>query len=185
MLIIWNSFCEYLQIAWFLSWRTQRIKCWLQMQKNNLNCPLTTLYGILWHQLLFYVSFMTLYDFQELFSTSRENKNYAVFSLWKFFMILVWFLGNLIWSLYYSQEFIQSLNGLVWLIGILYDDQPGYIAMLPRMTCYDRVDFMIRPTPARNCEFCARNYKTRATLKLQDSLIRRWRSRAVASYQKF
>ena len=54
------------------------------MQYNNLNSPLTTLYGNLWHQSMLYMSNMTLYDFQEIFSTSMENQDYTVFSLLNF-----------------------------------------------------------------------------------------------------
>ena len=59
----------------------QKIKYGLQLRYNNLISPLTTLYGNLWHQSLYYVSYMTLYEIQEIFSTSMENKNYTVFSL--------------------------------------------------------------------------------------------------------
>ena len=83
------------------------------MRYNNLISPLTTLYGNLWHQSMYYVSYMTLYDIQEIFSTSMENQNYTVFSLWFFCMIPVWFLGNHIWSLYDYQEFIQIIYDLV------------------------------------------------------------------------
>ena len=51
------------------------------MRFNKLLCPLTTLYGNLWNQSIFYVSYMTLYDFQEIFSTSNENEKYTVFKL--------------------------------------------------------------------------------------------------------
>ena len=55
----------------------------------------------MWQQLTFYVSYMTWFDFQEIFSTSVGNQNYTVLSLWKFFydpcmisrkpyMVLVW-----------------------------------------------------------------------------------------------
>ena len=75
------------------------------MRYNNLLCPLITLYGKLWNQSVFYVSYMTLYDFQEIFSTSKENENYTIFRLLIFFydpcmisrksyMILVWLLRN-------------------------------------------------------------------------------------------
>ena len=44
---------------------------------------MTTLYENLWHQSMYYVSYMTLYEneIQEIFSTSMENQNYTVFSL--------------------------------------------------------------------------------------------------------
>ena len=71
------------------------------MRYNNLISPLTTLYENLWHQSMYYVSYMTLYEIQEIFSTSMENQNYTVFSLWMFlydpcmisrksYMVLVW-----------------------------------------------------------------------------------------------
>ena len=71
------------------------------MRYNNLVSPLTTLYGKLWPQSMFYESYMTLYDFQETFSTSIENHNYPVFSPWnvlynscmisrKSYIVLVW-----------------------------------------------------------------------------------------------
>ena len=44
------------------------------------------------------------------------------FLVFEFFcMILVWFLGNHIWSLYDYQEFIQIIYDLVWLLRIIYD----------------------------------------------------------------
>ena len=71
------------------------------MRYNNLISPLTTLYENLWHHSMYYVSYMTLYDIQEIFSTSMENQNYTIFSLWIFlydpcmicgksYMVLVW-----------------------------------------------------------------------------------------------
>ena len=51
------------------------------MRYNNLKSSLTTLYENLWHQSMYYVSYMTFYDIQEIFSTSMENQNYTVFSL--------------------------------------------------------------------------------------------------------
>ena len=54
------------------------------MRYNNLISPLTTLYGNLWHQSMYYLSYMTLHDIQEIFSTSMENQNYTVFRLWFF-----------------------------------------------------------------------------------------------------
>ena len=71
------------------------------MRYNNLISPLTTLYENLWHQSMYYVSYMTLYEIQKLFSTSMQNQNYTVFSLWIFlydscmisrksYMVLVW-----------------------------------------------------------------------------------------------
>ena len=71
------------------------------MRYNNLISPLTTLYENLWHWSMFYVSYMTLYDFQECFLTSIENQIYTVFSLWNFlydpciisrksYMVFVW-----------------------------------------------------------------------------------------------
>ena len=100
-----NSFSEYIQVGKLFFLPTQRTKCGMQMRYNNLLCPLTTLYGNLWNQWMFYVSYMTLYDFQEIFSTSKENERYTAFRLWIFlydpcmisrksYMILVWLLGN-------------------------------------------------------------------------------------------
>ena len=43
----------------------------MQMRYNKLICPLTTLYGNLRNQSTFDVSYMTLYDFKEIFSTSK------------------------------------------------------------------------------------------------------------------
>ena len=71
------------------------------MRYNNLISPLTTLYVNMWHQPMYYVSYMTLYEIQEIFSTSMENQNYTFFSLWIFsydpcmisrksYMVLVW-----------------------------------------------------------------------------------------------
>ena len=92
------------------------------MRYNNLISPLTTLYENLWHQSMYYVSYMTLYEIQEYFSTSMENQNYTVLLiLWIFCMILVWFLGNHIWSLYDYQELIQIIYDLVWLLRIICD----------------------------------------------------------------
>ena len=51
------------------------------MRYNNLISPLTTLYENLWHPSMYYVSYMALYEIQEIFSTSMENQNYTVFSL--------------------------------------------------------------------------------------------------------
>ena len=51
------------------------------MRYDNLISPLTTLYGNLWHQSMYYVSYMTLYEIQEFFSTSMKNQNYTVLSL--------------------------------------------------------------------------------------------------------
>ena len=51
------------------------------MRYSDIISPLTTLYKRLWHQSLFYVSYMTLYDFQEINSTSIEIHNYTDFSL--------------------------------------------------------------------------------------------------------
>ena len=71
---------------------------------------------------MYYVSYMTLYDIQEIFSTSTENQNYTVFFVFELFcMIPVWFLGNHIWSLYDYQEFIEIIYDLVWLLRIMYD----------------------------------------------------------------
>ena len=39
---------------------------------------------------MYYVSYMTLYEIQEFFSTSIENQNYTVFFVFDFF----------VWSLY-------------------------------------------------------------------------------------
>ena len=75
------------------------------MRYTNLISPLTTLYENLWHQSLYYVSYMTLYEIQEIFSTSMENQNYTVFSLWTFlydpcmisrksYMVLLWLPRN-------------------------------------------------------------------------------------------
>ena len=75
------------------------------MRYNYLLCALTTLYGNLRNQSMFYVSYMTLYDFQEIFWTSKENERYTVFRLWIFlydpcmisrksYMILVRLLRN-------------------------------------------------------------------------------------------
>ena len=71
------------------------------MRYNNLISPLTTLYENLWHQSMYYVSYMTLYEIQEIFPTSMENQSYTVFSHWTFlydpcmtyrksYMVLVW-----------------------------------------------------------------------------------------------
>ena len=94
----------------YLSWKVilfapTKNRIMNQMRNNNLLCPLTTLYGNLWNQSMFYASYMTLYDFQEIFSTSKENERYTVFRLWIFlydpcmistksYMILVWLLRN-------------------------------------------------------------------------------------------
>ena len=56
------------------------------MRYNNLLYPLTTLYGILWNQSMFYVSYVTLYDFPEIFSTSKEIERYTVFGALNFFV---------------------------------------------------------------------------------------------------
>ena len=53
----------------------------MQIRYNNLLCPLTTLYGNLWNHSMFYVLYMTLYDFQEIFLTSKENEKHTVFRL--------------------------------------------------------------------------------------------------------
>ena len=71
------------------------------MRYNKLISPLTTLYKNLWHHSMYYVSYMTVYEIQEFFSTLRENQIYTVFSLWTFlddpcmisrkpYMVLVW-----------------------------------------------------------------------------------------------
>ena len=78
------------QIAELIIWRSQRIKYGLQMRYNNLISPLTTLYENLWHQSMFYVSYMTLYVFQEISWTSIENENdrsYALNVLYDYFVI--------------------------------------------------------------------------------------------------
>ena len=75
------------------------------MRYDNLLCPLTTLYRNLCNQSMFYLSYTTLYDFQEIFSKSKENEKYTVLRLWIFlydpymisrksYMILVWQLRN-------------------------------------------------------------------------------------------
>ena len=46
------------------------------MRYNNLIFPLTTLYENLWHQSKFYVSYLTLFDFQEIFSISIETESF-------------------------------------------------------------------------------------------------------------
>ena len=57
---------------------------------------------------MFYVSYVTQYDFQEVYSTSIENVKQFL-GLKFFCMILVWFLGIHIWPLYDHQEFIQII----------------------------------------------------------------------------
>ena len=89
----------------------KRINCGLQTRYNNWTSPLTTIYENLWQKSMFYVSYMTLYDFQENFSISIENQNYTIFSIWNFlhdsclisrksYMVLLWLLRihtNHIW----------------------------------------------------------------------------------------
>ena len=92
------------------------------MRYNNLISPLTTLYENLWHQSMYYVSYMTLYEIQEIFQLQWKIKIIQQFLVFEFFcMILVWFLGSHIWSLYDYQEFIQIIYDLVWLLRIIYD----------------------------------------------------------------
>ena len=55
------------------------------MRYENFLCHLTMIYGNLWNQSMFYVSYMTLYDFQEILSTSKENEKYTVFIGFEFF----------------------------------------------------------------------------------------------------
>ena len=56
-----------------------------------------------------YVSYITLYEIQEIFQLQWKIK-IILFLVFEFFcMILVWFLGNHIWSLYDYQEFIQII----------------------------------------------------------------------------
>ena len=49
---------------------------------------------------MFYMWYITLYDFQEILSTSKENEKITVFIGFEFFcMTPVWFLECDIWSL--------------------------------------------------------------------------------------
>ena len=76
------------------------------MRYKNFLCPVTKLYGNLWNQSMFDALYMALYDFHEIFSTSKENEKYTVVRLGIFsydpcmiytkpYMILVWLLRNL------------------------------------------------------------------------------------------
>ena len=126
-----NSFSECIKVGNLFFSPTQRIKCGMQIRYNKLISPLTTLYGNLRNQSMFYVSYMTLYDFQENFSTSKENERYTVFRLWVFlydpcmisrksFMILVWLLrnhANHIWTCMITGNYIwpsMTTKNCVW-----------------------------------------------------------------------
>ena len=70
------------------------------MQYNNLLCPVTTIYGSLRKQSMFYVSHMTFYDFQEIFQQKNKmkSKQFLGFEFFndpciisrKSYMVLVW-----------------------------------------------------------------------------------------------
>ena len=99
-------------------------------------------------------------------STSIENQNFTIFSLWNFCMIPVWFLGNHIWSLYDYQDFIQILYDLVWLLKIindlvrnrkmLYDRWPGWAASPEKKRAWRSRS--IFTTLVRLCIFSCTNY---------------------------
>ena len=101
------------------------------MWYNLLICPLTILYGNLWHPSMFYSSYKTFYDFPRNFFNVNRKPNYTVFRPWKILydpcmisrkshMILVWLPRvhtNHVWPSMIAKNHIwpsMTINNFVW-----------------------------------------------------------------------